>query len=168
MGGFIEPSPLKTEGRESNLIPILVGLAVVVVVVGAAVFFLREKPKAGITPPPYAASVKISDLKMSAAENFVGASVNYLDGTIGNAGDKILTHAVVQVIFKDSLGQVVGNESMPIHVVETVGPYNDAVDLRSAPLAPGKSKPFRLVFEHISAEWNHEYPEIVVTDVSTK
>ncbi len=168
MGGFIEPSPLKTHEPESNAIPILVGLAVVVVVVAAAVFFLREKPRAGNAPPPYAASVKISDLKMSAAENFVGSSVNYLDGTITNAGDKILTHAVVQVIFKDSLGQIVGNEPVPIKVVETVGFYNDAVDLRSAPLAPGKSKPFRLVFEHISAEWNHEYPEVQVVDVSTK
>ena len=46
--------------------------------------------------------------------------------------------------------------------------YPDAVDLTVAPLAPGQSKPFRLTFEHVTAEWNHEYPELRVTDVMTK
>jgi hypothetical protein len=167
MGGFIEPSPLRQE-RESNLLPILAGLAVVIVVVGAAVFFLRDKPKAATGPPPYAASVKISDLKMSAAENFVGASVSYLDGTVTNAGDRILTHVALRVSFKDALGQVVQTEDTPLHVIETVGPYNDAVDLSASPLAPGQSKPFRLTFEHISSEWNREYPSVELVDVSVK
>ncbi|HEY1264859.1 MAG TPA: DUF2393 family protein [Terriglobales bacterium] len=167
MGGFLEPSPL-AEKPESNLRPILFGVALVIVVIGIAVFFLRSQPKSASGPPPYAANVKLSDLKMSAAENFVGASVSYLDGTVTNAGDKTLIHAVLRVTFKDSLGQVVQTEDTPLHVFETVGPYTDAVDLSSAPLPPGKSKPFRLTFEHISNDWNHEYPEVEVVDVSTK
>jgi hypothetical protein len=167
MGGFLEPSPL-SEKPESNLRPILLGLALVVVVVGIAVFFLSGRPKPTTGPPPYAANVKISDLKMSAAENFVGASVSYLDGTVTNAGGKILTYAVLRVIFKDSLGQVVQTEDTPLHVVETVGPYDDAVALSASPLAPGKSKAFRLTFEHISSDWNREYPDVQVVDVSTK
>ena len=167
MGGFIEPSPISQE-RESNLKPILIGFALMVVVVGAVVFLLREKPKANSGPPPYAANVKISDLKMSAAENFVGASVSYLEGTVSNTGDKILTHVVIRVSFKDSLGQVVQTEDTALHVIETVGPYNDAVDLSSSPLSPGKSKPFRVTFEHISSEWNREYPAVELVDVITK
>jgi len=167
MGGFIEPSPL-TEEPESNFRPILLGVGLVLVVVGIAVVFLKRPAKSASAPPPYAANVKLSDLKMSAAENFVGASVSYLDGSVTNAGDKTLTHAVLRVTFKDSLGQVVQTEDTPLHVFETVGPYNDAVDLSAAPLAPGKSKPFRLTFEHISDDWNHEYPEVQVVDVSTK
>jgi hypothetical protein len=42
------------------------------------------------------------------------------------------------------------------------------VDLGAAPLAPGQSKPFRLTFEHVTADWNHEYPQLQVTDVSVK
>jgi Protein of unknown function (DUF2393) len=146
----------------------LLGVALVVVVVGIAVFFLRTRPKPSNGPPPYAANVKISDIKMSAAENFVGASVSYLDGTVTNAGDKTLLHAVLRVTFKDSLGQVVQTEDTPLHVIETVGPYDDAVDLSAAPLASGKSKSFRLIFEHISSDWNREYPGVQVVDVSTK
>jgi hypothetical protein len=167
MGGFIEPSPLNQE-RESNLKPILAGFALLIMVVGVVVFLLREKPKANGGPPPYATNVKIADLKMSAAENFVGASVSYLEGTVSNAGDKILTHVVIRLSFKDSLGQVVQTEDIPLHVIETVGPYNDAVDLSASPLPPGKSKPFRLTLEHISAEWNREYPSVVLVDVLTK
>ena len=104
MGGLIEPSPLNSEERESNLVPIVIGLGFVIIVVGLVVFFLREKPKTVVPPPAYIADVKISDLKTSAAENFVGASVNYVDGTVTNAGDKTLTHAMVRVTFQRFFG----------------------------------------------------------------
>lgn len=168
MGGLIEPSPLNTAERESKLVPMLIGLGVVVIVVGLAVFLLRDKPKVVTPPPIYVAKVKITDLKTSAAENFVGASVNYVDGTVTNVGDKTLTHAVVRVTFKDSLGQVAQLEEIPLRILEKTARYDDAVDLSTSPLAPGASMPFRLTFEHISAEWNHEYPEVQVIDVSTK
>lgn len=167
MGGLIQPSPTAGE-RESNWLPVLLGIALVVVVVGLVAFFSRSHPKSAVAPHPYAANVKLTDVKMSAAENFVGASVTYIEGTVSNIGDKIVTHAAVRVIFKDDLGQVVGDESIPLHVMQPSGPYNDAVDLSVAPLAPGQSKPFRLTFESISAQWNHQYPEVQVTDVSVK
>jgi hypothetical protein len=167
MDGLIEPSPVKEE-RESHLLPMLVGLSVVVSVVGLAVFLLREKPKVATPPPAYAANVKISDLKTSAAENFVGATVNYLDGTVSNTGDKTLTHAVVRVTFKDSMGQVAQIDELPLRILEKSVRYDDAIDLSVSPLLPGASAPFRLTFEHISAEWNHEYPEVKVLDVTTK
>jgi len=168
MGGLLEPSPLNSEERESKLIPMLVGLGVVVIVVGLAVFLLREKPKVATPPPAYVANVKISDLKTSAAENFIGASVNYLDGTVTNSGDKILTRAVVRVTFKDSLGQVAQIEEIPLRILQKTVRYDDAVDLSASPLPPGASISFRLTFEHISAEWNHELPEVQVINVSTK
>src|SRR5207253_11475211 len=82
MGGPIQPSPVSTEERSSTWRPVLIGVAIVVVVVGVIVFAMRETPKARTGPPPYASQLKISDLKMSAAESFVGATVSYLDGTV--------------------------------------------------------------------------------------
>ena len=105
---------------------------------------------------------------MSAAENFVGASVTYVDGQITNTGDKTVTHATVRVVFRNSMGQVVGDESVPLHVLQTSGPYPDSVDLSAAPLAPGQTKPFRLTFEHISSDWNQQIPELQVGDVTLK
>ncbi len=166
MGGLIEPS--LTSERESNWRPIVLGVALVVGVVGVIALLLRSQPKAATAPHPYAGNLKLSDLKMSAAENFVGASVTYLDGTVTNAGDKTVTHAMIHVIFKDSLGQIAQAEDIALRILQTSGPYPDAVDLSLSPLAVGQSKPFRLTFEHVSTDWNHEYPGLQVTDVSVK
>jgi hypothetical protein len=168
MGGLIEPSPLTQETPESNVRAIVIGVAAVVVVVGVIAVLTRSSPRNAVPPHPYSSSLKLSDLKMSAAENFVGASVTYIDGTVANTGDKTVTHAVVHVNFKNSLDQVAQAEDVALHVLQTSGPYPDTVDLSASPLPPGQSKPFRLTFEHISADWNQAYPELQITDVRLK
>src|SRR3989442_13035023 len=133
MGGLLQPSPTSEESA-SSWRPILLGVALVVVVVGIIALLLRSQPKVPAAPHPYAANLKLSDLKMSAAENFVGATVTYLDGVVTNVGDKTFTHATVHVVFKDSLGQIAQTEDVPLHVLQTGGPYLDAVDLSTSPL----------------------------------
>jgi hypothetical protein len=168
MAGLIDPSPLSEQPNESNWTPIILGVAFVVVAMGIVALLLRAHPKPPPVPHPYAANLKLSDLKMSAAQNFVGATVTYLDGTVTDAGDKTVTHATVEVTFKDGMGQLTQREDVPLHVLQTTGPYPDAVDLSVAPLAPNESKPFRLTFEHVSSEWNQEYPDLQVMDVTLK
>ena len=148
--------------------PILIGIVIVAVVVGVLALALRSEVKKPAPPPPYAANLKFSDMKTSAAQNFVGATVSYIDGVVTNAGDQTVIHAVVQVTFKDDMGQTAQREELPIRVLRTGGPYDEAVDLNLSPLMPGESKPFRLTFENISAQWNHAYPELVITQVSVK
>lgn len=148
--------------------PLLIGVAIVVVVVGMIVFFTRGENKKATEPHPYASNVKISDLKMSAAQNFVGATVSYIDGNVANTGDRTLIRAMVQVTFKDSMDQIAQRETVPLRVLQTTGPYPDAVDLNVSPLAPGQTKPFRLTFESLSAQWNQQYPEIRISDVVVK
>lgn len=168
MGGLIQPSPHSEQQRDSNLLPIVLGVALVVVVVGAIALLTRGNPRGVTAPHPYAANLKLSNLKMSAAENFVGASVTYIDGTATNTGDKMVTHAIVHVAFRNSLNEVAQAEDIALRVLQTGGPYPDAVDLNISPLVPGQSKPFRLTFEHISSDWNQAYPELQVTDVTVK
>ena len=105
---------------------------------------------------------------MSAAENFIGATVSYMDGNVTNAGDKTVTHLVVEVTFKDEIGQLAQREELPLRVLKTGGPYPDPVDLSVSPLGPGQVQPFRLTFDSISQQWNHQYPELRVTDVTVK
>jgi hypothetical protein len=168
VGGLIEPSPLSQPQRDSNLRPILIGVVIVVVVVGVIALLSRGPSKGPAPLHPYAANLKLSDLKMSQAQNFVGASVTYIDGTVTNGGDKTVTHATVHVEFKNSLDEIVQVEDLPLRVLQTGGPYPDAVDLSSTPLQPSQSKPFRLTFEHVSADWNQAYPALQVTDVTVK
>jgi len=167
MGSLTGP-PLAPQKEESNRLPIIIGIAAEVIVVGAIAFFTRSSPRNLNQPHPYAANLKLSDLKMSAAENFVGASVTYLDGTIANSGDKTVTSANAHLTFKDSVGQVAQIEDIPVQILQTSGPYPDVVSLAAAPLTPGQSKPFRLTLEHVSYSWNHEYPALEITDVGVK
>jgi hypothetical protein len=169
MGSLLQPSPATTgEDRHSSWLPIVFGVVLVVIVVVIASLLLRTDAKIANAPHPYGANIKFSDLKMSVAENFVGSTVTYLDGTVTNTADQTVTRALVRVSFKDSLGQIVQADDVPLRILKTNGPYPEAVDLAVAPLAPSQGKPFRLTFEHVTADWNHEYPEIRVTDVAVK
>lgn len=167
MDGLIEPRSTREEPDSSRLIIAIAVAAVIAIAIGAA-FLLRGQPGKSSATAPYAANLKISDLKMSAAENFVGASVNYVDGTLTNSGNKTVTHATAEVTFKDDMGQLAQREEVPLQVLKTSGPYPEAVDLSASPLAAGQSTPFRLTFEGISAQWNRQYPELRVTDVVAK
>jgi hypothetical protein len=169
MGGLLQPEANPTaEQSESILRPILIGIVVVGVVVGVLILLLRADRPKPVAPPAYAAYITFSALRASAAENFAGATVNYLDGTITNTGNQTVTHAVVSVTFKDDMGQIAQHEEWPIHVLKTGGAYDEAVDLSQSPLAPGQSEPFRLTFESISAQWNHAYPDLQVIRLTLK
>src|ERR1700692_3621398 len=169
MDGLLDPNINTTTAKETSALrPILIGIVIVGVVVGVLALFLRSEQKKPAPPPAYAANLKFSDLQTSAAQNFVGATVSYIDGTITNTGDKTVTHAVVQVTFKDELGQTAQREELPMRVLRTGGAYDEAVDLSLSPLAPGQSEPFRLTFENISAQWNHAYPDLQITQVTVK
>ncbi len=169
MDSLIEPGANPTSERpESSLRPILIGIVIVGVVSGILALALRSEQKKPAAPPAYASQLKLSDLKTSAAQNFVGATVSYIDGAITNSGNQTVIHAVVQVTFKDDMGQTAQREDLPIRVLRTGGPYDEAVDLTLSPLAPGESKPFRLTFENISAQWNHAYPDLQITQVNTR
>ena len=167
MGSLGQPTPVAEERDSSRLI---IGIAMVAVIGGtlAAAFLLRQPPKIAKTASPYIASLKLSDFKMSAAENFIGHTVSYIEGTITNTGDKTVTHVVVEVAFQDSIGQLAQREEVPLQVVRTNGAYLEPVDVSVSPLAPGQTQPFRLTFDSISAQWNRNYPEIRVTDVTVK
>ena len=157
-----------TEERDNSRIIIAVAVTLVIGAALAAAFLLRQPPRQVKTPSPYIAKLKLSDFKMSAAENFIGATVSYIDGTITNNGDKAVTHIMVEVNFEDSMGQVAQREDVALRIVKSNGAYEEPVDLNVAPIAPGKSEYFRLTFDSISAQWNKQYPDITITDVTVK
>jgi hypothetical protein len=168
MGGELIPQP-QVEEKSRFWTFVGIGVAIVIIVVAALAVIGRSGRPGPAPPPAYSAYLKLSELKMSAAENFVGATVTYLDGKITNTGDKTVTRVLVQATFKNSLGQVVQRETLAINVLTTGGPYPDVVDLSAAPLAPGQTRPFRITVEgSISADWNRELPDLQFVQVATK
>jgi hypothetical protein len=165
----LDPQTPATEERDSSRLIIVVAVVVVFGAALGAALLLRQPPKTVKPPSPYIAKLKLADFKMSAAENFVGHTVSYMEGTITNGGDRTVTRVVVEVNFEDSMGQVAQREDdVPLRIVRTNGAYLEPVDLAVAPLTPGQTKPFRLTFDSISAQWNQQYPDLTITDVAVK
>jgi hypothetical protein len=147
---------------------IVAGVAVLAIVIGLLVWLGGGNRSASSAPNPYAGKLQISNVKMAAAQNFVGGTVTYVEGTITNTGDKTVTGAIAEVIFRNSLGQIVQKEQIPIRVLVFQGPDRNILDLRSAPLKPGANADFRLTIEgSISADWNQGYPEVRIASVSS-
>ena len=94
----------------------------------------------------YLASLSFADLRMSAAVNFLGSTVTYLDGTVTNQGTKPVRRLVVELNFVDPFNQVV--------LRETTHP------LAGHSLQPGETQAFRVTFDHMPAEWNQGPPAV--------
>ena len=151
--------------------PIAIGAAVVIVVIGAiAVFTYKPAPQPGARreASPYAARLELRDIKMATANNYVGGSVTYLEGTIVNNGDKTVTGVTVEATFLNGMNQVVQQEYLPVMVTQERPGYSDNVDLSRAPLAPGKPVPVRITLEHVSDDWNGAYPAVRIIEVKTQ
>jgi len=161
-------SPTAPGGSPGPWRPIVAGVTVVAVMLGLLVWLGGGKRSTSQAPNPYADKLQVSNVKMAAAQNFVGGTVTYVEGRITNTGDKTVSSAVAEVLFRNSLGEVVQKEQIPIRVLVFQGPDRDILDLRSAPLKPGASADFRLTIEgSISADWNQGYPEVRIASVST-
>ncbi len=162
---FSPPPPADSPGPWRAVVA---GVAVVAILIGLLVWLGGGRRSASQAPNPYAGKLQVSNVKLAAAQNFVGGTVTYVEGKVTNTGEKTVTAAVAEIIFRNSLGQVVQKEQIPIRVLVFQGPDRNILDLRSAPLKPGASADFRLTIEgNISADWNQGYPEVRVASVST-
>ncbi|HTY83802.1 MAG TPA: DUF2393 family protein [Silvibacterium sp.] len=167
---FLSPDNKAKEPR--SLAPWIIAGTVVLLALG--IFLLRSHhgppPNpggAGLAPPdPYAANLAISNLKMSEASSVAGGKATYIDGQIVNNGGKTVSGITVQVAFRDFTNQLVQKETMPLNLIRTHEPYIDTQSVSAAPIKPGQTREFRLIFDHVAEGWNQNYPEIRVIEVS--
>lgn len=168
MGSVFSQPNIEPEGR--RWVPVAIGASVIGLALAG--IFVFGRPKEPVAPPaiaPYSENLQVGDLKLSAAENFVGGSVNYLDGKIANVGNLVVRGITVEAVFRNSMGEIVQRESQPLMLYHTgLAGFPDVAPLSAVPLTPNTTRDFRLTFEHISADWNQGYPELRFTQVTTK
>jgi hypothetical protein len=161
------------EERPSRLPWIIAGV-VVLIAVGVLVALGHHAPAAnpggaGLAPAdPYAASLPLTHVQMSQADTRVGGQTTYLDGQITNSGSKTVTGITVQVAFHGFTGQIAQKETSPLNLIRTREPYVDTQSVSAAPIAPGQTRDFRLIFDNLSQDWNQQYPEIRIIGVTTR
>ena len=159
-------APPKPQEDRRTLLPMAIGGLLVVVAIVVIILVSRGGPPQNANPSPYAANLRIDDLHMATAENFAGGSVTYIQGRITNSGDKKVTGATVQVIFKNSLGEIAQKDTLPVMILLPNTPYVDYGPMRTAPLDPGQGRDFRLTLEHVTADWDGQMPAVRVLAVT--
>jgi Protein of unknown function (DUF2393) len=149
--------------------------AAVVLIVAAIVVFTMERGRAGatVTPisaavDPYATSLPVMNVVMSEASNLAGGKVTYIDGHITNSGNKTVSGVLAQVLFRNAANEVAQNETQPLKFIRTRDPYVDLEPVSAAPMKPGDSRDFRLIFDAVTPDWNGVYPEIRIVRIDAK
>jgi hypothetical protein len=148
--------PRNDHGISTNAIILIVAVILAGLV---AVFVLEQhhavsgpasggavRPALSAEQKAYLASLVFADLRMSAAVNFLGDTVTYLDGSVTNKGAKPVRRVDVELNFVDILNQVV--------LRETAHPLAGS----GTPLGPGETHAFRVTFDHMPADWNQAPP----------
>lgn len=132
-------------------------LAAVALAVAAAVYVSLQSrqsqsaAQAGMMSPAekgYLKEIEVTDANMSAATNFLGSSLYYLDGRIANHGPKDVRQLDLDLTFMDPFGQVVLRRT------------EHPITLKTAPLKAGQTQRLHIVFEHLPEEWNQGPPVI--------
>lgn len=153
--------PARGQDEKRNWAPMAIGVVLVAAIIAVLILAGRAgKSSANANPgDPTLAKLQISDLHMATAQNFAGNSVTYIEGKISNHSDKKITGARIEVLFKNSISEVVQKEVLPVAVVMPNSPYLDYGPLDRAPLAPGQASDFRLTLEHVSTDWDGQIPQ---------
>ena len=160
--------------QERNWLPIVVAAVVVLAIaIGLVLFYQHGKSAPTVTPisaalDPYAGNLPISNLHMSESANLAGGKVTYVDGSIANTGSRTVTGITVQVLFRDPAHEVAQNETQALSLIRTREPYIDVEPVSAAPLKPGDSADFRLIFDTIAQDWDGAFPEIRIIHVDVK
>ncbi len=145
-----------------NWAPLIVGFVLVLAVVAVVAYFGRTKTNVVKTADSYAPNLVVEQAKLSQADNFVGATVTYIDLTVKNNGDRTVVGGSVEAVFRDTLGQAVQTETLPLRALirNPLSGVAEAGDLALAPLGPGQERTLRLTVEHISSQWNQALPDL--------
>ena len=149
-----------------------VAALIVIVLVGALVYAGRKKPE----PPPstlqpadaYTTSLPLSQFAMSEAANLSGGKLTYLDGHVGNTGNRTVTGVTVQVVFANDEALAPQIDTLPLTLIRTKEPYIDIEPVSANPLKPGDDREFRLTFETVPDNWNTQMPEVRVIHTGLK
>lgn len=170
--GFLTP-PTAQEKRSAA--PVAIAAAAVIAAVLIVFFFFgsKEPPAnpggAGLAAPAaYASKLPISNIQMSDSTSLSGGTDTYVDGQISNTGGETITGVTVQVVFRDASSQIIQKQTMPLMLIRTREPYVDTEPVSAAPIKPGEQRPFRLIFEQVSQDWNQQYPEIRIIKVAAR
>jgi len=145
---------------------------IVILIAGAAlllaIFALLPRAPHAIAPPtgaqvpqqPTADQVQLTNLKLAPAP---AGGAAYMTAILHNTGDTAINGLQVQAQFLGRNGPVLETVTVP---VQGLVDRTTSQDLAQAPIKPNEARSVRIYFQHTPAGWNHQLPELTVTNVT--
>jgi len=157
---FSEPTP----EREFPTAAVSIAAVAVVILVALFVMFSHRKASLG---NEYASNITLSGITVSAASNMAGGTTTYVDGHLTNNGPASVTGVTMQATFAGQNGAPAQVENDLAKAIRTKDPL-DLEPMSQAPIAPGASADFRLIFEDVKDTWDQNTPQVKVVGATTK
>ncbi len=98
----------------------------------------------------YLANLELSNVKMTATENFMQQQVVEVTGSIGNHGPRKLSIVEVYCLFYGMDGKEIYRERIAI----------------ARNLGSGETRPFRLPFDTLADGWNQAMPRLAIARIA--
>lgn len=141
--------------------PVTLVMGLGMLLIAGVLGWLTFGPKPAPPAPPvltaegkaYLSNLKLSNVRMQAAESYVQSRLVEILGEITNAGDRKVKLIEVTCLFYDASRQLIARERAYV------------VDGRGEPFAPGKTRSFRLAFDTIPESWNQALPALVIAQI---
>jgi hypothetical protein len=121
-------------------------------------------PSAAQVPPqPTSPQVQLTGLQTSTATP--GGAMN-MTGTLVNNGNTSITGIQVKAIFRNITGQPLKTVTAQM---EGLNPANgEPVPFTTDPVSPGASRNFEIRFERVPEGWNHNLPDLAITNITAE
>jgi len=104
--------------------------------------------KMSLAEEAYLKHIRIENIALSRAENFIHQEVTILSGEVVNDGPESIQLLSLTVEFADSMNQIVLRETRGVLAASRAG------------LAPGERRPFEISFDHVPTSWNMQQPYV--------
>ena len=123
--------------KQTLRLVLIAGAGLAIVIAALLLYWLGNSRRSGSPTAlaeeqrAYLEQIVVSGPRMSAADNFLGHTVTYLDAQITNKGTRLVGEVQLEMEFVDMLGQVVLRET------------NQPVNPQTPALKPGGTRAFR-------------------------
>jgi hypothetical protein len=162
---MLEQQP-SSEKRKFPLITVVIGL-VVATAIALSLWTIFRSPESKPLPAAQinirrkmtaqeemiAQGIRIENMTLSRAENFIHQEVIIVNAEIVSGGPPPIQDLILTFEFSDNLNQVVLRES------------RNVLGTASGPLEPGQRRAFQLSFDGVPSSWNMQPPSVRVTHI---
>jgi len=153
-------APAASPPRKLPLVPIAVSVLAVLALVGGLVYLnrpaspSRQSEPASLEAKAYVPHLRLSNVTMQAAENFMKQRVVEVGGNISNDGPRALRSVDIYCLFYSIDGHEIYRERVPI------------LGGKGKPLQPNETRAFRLPFDTLPDGWNQAVPRMFIAQIN--